>query len=131
MNIQSQPSFTARVKINDIKNIATDSAIISPYLSSGSSGVASTAAGSLGTTASKLVGSASDVLGTAFSAKASGMDSSGIVPSAIDAVTPYVTPKTIASANNHPSVMGSIFSTIGNFFSNICKVTKKDVKDPS
>lgn len=133
MKIQSNPTFTAKIKINDI-NISkhtNDSAILTPYLSSGSSGVGSTMAGTLGTTASKIAGSASDIIGSAFSAKASGVDSFGIVPSVLDAVAPYATPKTIVSANNHPSVMGSIFSTIGNTIGNIVKTTEKSVKDPS
>ncbi len=133
MNIQPNIAFTAKIKISELKQLSKEAVQLSPFSTTGSCAVGSTSAGTLGTTASNVAGSASDVLGTAFSAKASGIDSFGIVPSSLDAVAPYVTPKTIISANNNPSTMGSLFSTIGSFLHDLGKsvtVTKK-VKDPS
>ena len=127
-------SFSARVKMRDIKEVtgavAKVSAEITPGVSSGSLGLGSTTVGTLGTSASNTAGTASDVLGTAFSVHATGIDSFGIVPSSIEAITPHATPATIASSNNHPSIIGSLYSTIGANFHNMGKV-KVRTKDPS
>ncbi len=131
MNIQQSPAFTARIKMSELKQISKEAAQLSPFSTTGSCALGSTTAGTVGTTASQVAGSAADVLGTAFSAKASGIDSFGIVPDFLNSTAPYVTPKTIVSANNHPSIMGSFFSTVGNFFHELSKVKVKNVKDPS
>ncbi len=133
MNIQQSPAFTARIKMSEIKGIAKEAAELSPFSTTGSCAVGSTTVGTVGSTASQVAGSAADVLGTAFSAKASGIDSFGIVPDFLNSAAPYVTPKTIVSANNHPSIMGSFFSTVGDLLHSICKVKSKNknVKDPS
>ncbi len=128
MKIQHSPTFTAKIKINNInlKNLSANSTTYSPHIILGSSGVGSSMSG----TASGLAGSTADVIGTAFSSKASGINSSGIVPSVLDSAAPYATPETIISANNHPSTIGSIFSTIGSDLKNMLKSSEKSVKDP-
>lgn len=131
MDIQQSPAFTARIKISEFKKFSKEALELSPFSTTGSCAVGSSSAGTLGTTASQVAGSTFDVLGTAFSAKASGIDSFGIVQSSLDAMTPYVTPKTVISANNNPSIMGSLFSTIGDTLRNIGKTAQKQLKDPS
>ncbi len=129
-SINNNFSFKARVRITNVKNDSKTIAEGMCALSSGTSTIGSTAAGTVGTTVSHSLGSAANVVGSAFSAKASGVDSFGIVPSVIEAASPHVTPATVASAEAHPSTMGSIFSAIGNFFHSLGKVNVK-VKDPS
>lgn len=136
--MEIQPvSFGARIKMNDIKDITKNIAVASEkaqlnagFATSGSSGLGSSTVGTLGTTATNSIASGSDILGTAFSAHASGIDSFGIAPSVVEAITPHVTPATIASSNNHPSTIGSLFSTIGGYLSSLTKVNIK-AKDPS
>lgn len=129
-SINNNFSFKARVRMSNVQNNSKTIAEGISALSSGTSTIGSTAAGTVGTTVSHSIGSAANVVGSAFSAKASGVDSFGIVPSVIESASPHVTPATVASAKAHPSVMGSIFSTIGDFFHSLGKVNVK-VKDPS
>lgn len=126
-SIQPNMGFRARVKLKDVNELA---AAVGPVASSGSSALGSTASGIVGTTASHAAGSALNTVGSAFSAHASGVNSSGIVPSVIESATPYVTPATIASSKANPSTMGTIFSTIGDFFHSLGKV-KIRIKDPN
>lgn len=127
-NIQSNMNFKARIRLKDLKEV--NSITIKPGASLGSSSLGSVSTGIVGTSASHTAGSAANTVGSAFSAKAVGVDSFGIVPSVIEAATPHATPATIESAKAHPSLMGSIFSTIGDFFHSLGKV-KTRTKDPS
>ena len=113
MNIQSSNiNFGTRVKMRQVKEISK----LTPGASLGSTILGSSSAGTVGSSMSQTVGSGSNVIGTAFSSKASAINSSGIVPSVIEAVTPHATPATVASSQNHPSFIGSLFSTIGDLF---------------
>lgn len=87
-------------------------------LMAGTSSTASSSAGSgLITTgsASNSLATGFDVVGTAYCAKAAGIDSFGIVPSAAAKSASVLTPKTLASSAENPSVAGSIFSGLGAF----------------
>ena len=111
-------SYKANVKINrgELDNLITATATIAPVATSSVASSGGAAASTVLGTASQVAGTTFDVLGTAFSAKASGINSSGIVPSAMNLAGPHLTGETIASSNNHPSIMGSIMSTIADFF---------------
>ena len=119
-------NFGARVRLNGsvMKNI--------PLATGGlSSGAATAGAGTVSIGAASVVntaGSAANTVGSAFSAKASGINSSGIVPAVVESATPYATPATIASSKAHPSLMGTFFSAVGQFFNSLVKV---HVKNPS
>ena len=125
MSIQmNNISFRARVRMRDVKEFSNAMAEATPGLSTGSCITGGLGSSSIGTTASHAAGSAANVVGSAFSAKASGIDSFGIVPSVMES------PATIASSEAHPSLIGSLFSTIGDFFHSLGRV-KVNVKDPS
>lgn len=126
-------SFKANVKINrgEIGELVSAATSAIPGTASGIASTGSIGASSVAGTASQIAGSTFDVLGTAFSAKASGVNSSGIVPSAVNSASPYLTPGTVASSNNHPSVMGTIMSVIANFFHGTNVNVKKQVKRPN
>ena len=123
-------TFRARVKIRDVKEFSTAMVEATPGLSAGSCITGGLGSSTIGTTASHAAGSASNIVGSAFSAKASGIDSFGIVPSVMESAAGHATPATIASAEGHPSLMGTLFSTIGDFFHSLGRV-KVNVKDPS
>lgn len=118
MNIQpiNNQTFTARVKIQEIQTafnkVARETKEFSPGCSTASSGLSTVSSFTTGSTASNMIGSGSDIIGSAFSSKATGVNSSGIVPSVLGSATP----ETVVSANNHPSLIGSVFSTIGSLF---------------
>lgn len=132
MNVQPQNNyaFKARVKMKEVKELAESLSTVSTGTAAASSGIGAVSTGAMSTTLSNVAGSAANVVGTAFSAKASGINSSGIVPSVMEVVAPHVTPATVASSQAHPSFMGSLFSTIGDFFHGFGNVKNK-VKDPS
>lgn len=131
MNIQpiNNQTFTARVKIRDFKNgikqVTAEAAELSPGCSTASTGLSTLSAATGGSTTSTAIGVGSDIIGSAFVSKATGVNSSGIVPSLLGSATP----ETVVSANNHPSIVGSIFSTIGSFFQRAN--VKVNVKNPS
>ncbi len=79
---------------------STSSGLLGAGVSTSGSGVCSSATGF-------------DVLGTAFSADAVGIDSFGIVPSAMAKITPYVTPASAESSAQHPAILGTMFSGLG------------------
>ena len=60
-------------------------------------------------------GTVFDVLGSAFISKGAGIDSFGIVPSAIAKTAPHTTFEAVESSQANPSLIGSLFSTIGGF----------------
>lgn len=78
-------------------------------MSSSGSGLVTTGSGS------NSLATGFDVVGTAYCAKAAGIDSFGIVPSAAAKSASVLTPKTLASSAENPSVAGSIFSGLGAF----------------
>ncbi|MGN1152556.1 MAG: hypothetical protein ACI4S3_00870 [Candidatus Gastranaerophilaceae bacterium] len=121
-------NFGARVRLNEyktVKNINITPSIGLPSMaSSGVSGTATVTSAS----ATKTSASAASTIGYAFSSKASGINSSGIVPAVVESATPYATPATIASSKAHPSLMGTFFSAVGQFFNSLVKV---HVKNPS
>ena len=118
MNIQpiNNQTFTARVKIQDFRNglkqVTKEAAELSPASSTASTGLSTLASATGGSTTSTAIGAGSDIIGSAFVSKATGVNSSGIVPSILGSATP----ETVVAANNHPSIIGSIFSTIGSIF---------------
>ena len=130
MRIQSvnNSSFTSKVRIN--KNIVNGAMDLTTVTSTGMISTGGLTASGLGTTASHVVGSASNVIGSAFVSKASGLNSSGIVPAAMQSAAPHVTPATVASSHNHPSTMGLLMSTIGDIFHSFGKV-QVNVKKPN
>lgn len=132
MSIQmnNNVSFRARVRMRDVKEFSNAMAEATPGLSTGSCITGGLGSSSIGTTASHAAGSAANIVGSAFSAKASGIDSFGIVPSVMESAAGHATPATIASSEAHPSLIGSLFSTIGDFFHSLGRV-KVNVKDPS
>jgi len=133
----NRPAFKARVKLMDADK-TVEGILASAIASTGStgstgstvigaaSGIASTT--SAASTASNLLGSGAGIIGSAFSAKAIGLNSSGIVPVVINAAAPYATPATIASANAHPAIMGSLFSGVGALFHKLGGFVKGSAK---
>lgn len=116
-------SFGTRVRINrgELADIAELASMTTPVISGGVASSAGLTGSSAVASASNIVGLGSEVVGSAFSAKASGLGSSGIVPAVMESATPYVTPATIATSNNHPSIMGSLLSTVGNMIQSLSK----------
>lgn len=116
-------SFQARIKIspNEISD-AVASATASGSMMGSSSGAA------LSASATTCAGSASDVLGTAFSSHASGLNSSGIVPSYMQHAASSFTPPVLEATNANPSLAGSVFTTLGRIFG--MKI-KSSTKHPS
>ena len=134
MKIQATtPNFYGKVNITQLKNGTYKT--IQKELTAAEGSTASCISGGMSATSTGLIASkasaaASEVASTAFFSEASGINSSGIVPSVIETATPHVTPATIAASQNHPSAVGSFFSTIGQFFDRISSV-KVNVKNPS
>ena len=129
INQYNSQTFKARIRLKNIGEISGKlSDIANPTVASiaSSGGIASTSS-----TASHVIGAGSNVLSTASALKFSGVDSFGIVPSAIGYAGAHgATPATVASANANPSIMSSIMSSIGNFIESLGHI-KIDTKDPS
>lgn len=123
INTTPQTSFKARIKVDPV---AVEK-MIDRASHASTLGGASSVVGSVSATSSMTTGS--EVLGSAFSLQASGFNSSGIVPSYMKTVGSSLTPTTINPSQAHPSIAGSIFSTLGSWFSTI--QTSIKVKDPS
>ncbi|MBE7713208.1 MAG: hypothetical protein E7Z87_05645 [Cyanobacteria bacterium SIG26] len=121
----SNTAFNARLKIDPklTEKFADEASRLSTTNS------ISSAISSASTTSSAATGS--DVLGTAFSLNASGINSSGIVPSYLNsAANSSLMPASLVNGSQaHPSIAGSIFSTLGNWFSTAS--IKSKIKDPS
>lgn len=123
--IDNTQQFGALIRVRSVEELYAEAnqmiRHISPEYRGISAGASSSAASSMGTgllTSGSGVNTSattSDVLATAFWAQASGVDSFGIVPSAIAKSAPYLTPQTVASTQANPSTAGSIFSTIGGW----------------
>lgn len=130
MSIQpvNNTSFRARVKMKKLSPVYRD--LLTPEVSIGSSTLGSATSTGSGFSAVHTIGTTSDVAATAFSAQASGINSSGIVPAIMQSAAPELTPATVATVNNHPSVIGTFFSSVGNFFHNMGKV-KINAKTPN
>ena len=116
MKVQSvnNVSFEARIRLN--KELQGCLAELSrPEISTGSSllgGLGSMSSAAAGT---QTLATASDVVASGFLAKGIGINSSGIVPSVMAKISPIMTPASVASANQNPSIMGSIASSLGAF----------------
>ena len=97
------------------------------------SGMSTSGAGLMtGGFATQTAGVTSDVVGSAYMLKASGVDSFGIAPSAMEKSAPYLTPETMLSTNQNPETAGSIFSTIGAYIHKYFKIVDtKPKKVPS
>lgn len=121
-NVNRKPSFQARVKLSpDDVAALVKGGVVSGTLGTSSSGAIAGSATSLG-------GSGFDTLGTAFTLHASGSNSSGIVPSFMEHAGSSLAPSVLEATNAHPSLVGSLFSTIG---SALKPKTNIKVKDPS
>ena len=113
--------FGARIQIEKLQRysyIANELQRTAPPASQASTGanyLSSCVSTIAGVSAGKTTAAGSGAIGTAFSAKASGIDMSGIVPSVIAKITPSAAPETAATSIEHPEVAGSIFSTIGEW----------------
>lgn len=132
MKIQATaPNFNGKVDINRLRrmNPAQAGEFTAKSSALGSLTGAVSTASTAGSASSSLAGG-SEVIGTAFVSKGSGINSSGIVPSVMEVATPHLTPASVISTNNHPSIIGSMFSTIGSWFSNV-SVKTKNIKNPS
>ena len=116
MKVQSvnNVSFGARVKLNqELKGCLAE--LSRPEVSTGSSvlgGIGSMSSAAAGT---QTLATTSDVVASGFLAKGIGSNSSGIVPSVMAKLSPIMTPASVASANQNPSIMGSIASSLGAF----------------
>ncbi len=116
MKVQSvnNVSFGARIKLNRQLKGCLDE-LSRPELSTGSSvlgGIGSMSSAASGT---QTLATASDVVASGFIAKGIGSNSSGIVPSVMAKISPIMTPASVASANQNPSIVGSIASSLGAF----------------
>ena len=132
MRIQATTqNFNGRVNINSLRRISASEAGTLTGKSSALGSLAGTVTSAVsGASATSTIAGGSEVIGTAFASKATGVNSSGIVPSIMGSATPHLTPASAVSTNNHPSTIGSLFSTIGAYFSNV-KVKLNNVKYPS
>ena len=121
-NMKSAPAFQARVKLSpeDVELLIKGGTV------SGTLG--SSASGAVTGSATTLAGSGFDTLGTAFTLHATGSNSSGIVPLYMDKAASSMAPSVLEATNAHPSVAGSVFSTIGRMLG---IKTKINTKDPS
>lgn len=128
INQQSnQPSFQARIRLSGRRATLGDLA----QTPAGDPFAGSASAAGVALTASHVAGSGANVLAIASSLKSSGVDSFGIVPSAIAYAGAHgATPATIVSAEAHPSTMSSIMSSIGSFIEGLADIVRK-TKDPS
>ncbi len=114
-------SFGALIKIKDPETAMKQAAASFNQMpvelrASAGSGV-STLSGSIstGVPLTNSAATGSDVVGSAFILKHSGVDSFGIVPSAMNKSASVLTPETIVASGEHPAIAGSIFSTIGGW----------------
>ena len=129
INNNYNTSFNARFKVDPKITEKLIDNVYGPTTISSLTGGASAISTAL--TGSNVTASSSDVLGTAFSLHASGINSSGIVPSFLkSAANSSLIPTTSVNASAaHPSIVGSFFSTIGGWFHTAKKISK--IKDPS
>lgn len=118
--------------MNSIKRTTREITEISPTISTASSAYGSIGSAMSAGASTNIGASGSDVIASAFSAKASGLESSGIVPSVMDTLASCATPATLTSVNQHPSLMSSFFASIGSYLHNISKENVNiKIKDPS
>ncbi len=120
----NKPSFQARVKLspdNIAKLVKRD---VSP---ADLASLGTSSSGSVVGSATSLVGSGFDTLASAFTLRASGSNSSGIVPVFMEHAGSSLVPSVLNATNAHPSAAGSLFSSIGNALTNI----NIKIKDPS
>jgi len=117
MKVQSvnNVSFGARIKIGkELKGCMAEFSQ-RPELSTGSSVLGGIGSLFAGASSTQTVATASDVAASAFLSKGIGVNSSGIAPSVMAKLSPIMTPASVASANENPSIIGSIASSIGAF----------------
>ena len=130
-------SFGALIKIKDpetyMKQAAASFNQLPVELKASSGSGMTTLSGSIstGVPLSNTAATGSDVVGSAFMLKHSGVDSFGIVPSAMDKSASVLTPETIVASGEHPSTAGSIFSTIGGWVHSHAKLFETQKKIPS
>lgn len=95
----------------------------------GSTGLGSSSSSAIsGSSVINTAATTSDVVASAFFAKASGVDSYGIVPSTMAKISPYATPATMASSAQHPETAGSVFSGLGAWLHSHFKFTDNRTK---
>lgn len=91
-------------------------------MSSSGSGLVTTVSGS------NSLATGFDIVGTAYCAKAVGVDSFGIVPSAAAKSASVLTPQTLVSSAENPTIAGSIFSGMGALIHRHFKIFRNSTK---
>lgn len=122
-------SFNARFKVDPAVTEKLADTLSGPCtLSSSTGGVSSLSATASGVT---TAASGSDILASAFSLQASGVNSSGIVPAYLkSAANSSLMPDFLVNGSQaHPSIAGSMFSTLGSWLHSANAAIK--IKDPS
>lgn len=129
INSNQNVHFNARFKVDPQLTEKIADKISGPATVSSLTGGVSSVTGTTSAASSSALGS--DILGSAFSLQASGINSSGIVPSYLKSAADCSSmPAFLVNGSQaHPSIAGSIFSTLGSWLTSAKNVIK--IKDPS
>ena len=122
VNSINNVDFRARIQIEKLQKysfIANELQRTAPPVSQASTGsnyLSSCVSTIAGVSAGKTTAAGSGAIGTAFSADASGINMSNIVPSVIAKVPASAPPEILATSVEHPEVAGGFFSTAALWF---------------
>ena len=122
-------SFGARISVeklqryNFVVNELQRTAPFPSQVSTGSGYLSSSVSTTSAVSAIKTTAAGSSAVGTAFSADASGVNMSGIVPSVIAKIAPSAAPETVWASAQHPEAVGGLLSTFATWLNRFAHIT--------